>query len=94
MKDLQDLVAEIPATKTDKGLKRKWSMELQNYCDEQSVSVGDYDGYCVCGNMNFCDYCKEYKCYQAIKKLAEIKGIVIDYSDYDFKKLIERLEVK
>ena len=73
-----------------------WRNALQKYCDEQASTVGEYNGYCVCGNMNYCDLCKDSSkpnpCVKAIKEWCDIRGININYENYEFDKFIERIE--
>lgn len=73
----------------------KWRKALQKYCDEQAREVGKDTGYCACGNMNYCNLCKDSSkpnpCVKAIKEWCDLRGIKIDYENYDFEKLIERI---
>lgn len=75
---------------------QKWRKALQKYCDDQANLVGGDTGYCACGNMTYCLFCESSAntnaCVRAIKKLAEYRDIKIDYNNYDFKSLIERVE--
>lgn len=75
---------------------RKWRNALQKYCDDQARDKGETTGYCVCGWMKYCDLCrgsdKTNACVKAIKEWCDIRGIKIDYNDYDFEKLIEKIE--
>lgn len=86
----------IPRVKAEKRyISKTWKKELQKYCDTQSQDAGEITGYCVCGEMNYCDFCKcvdqNFPCVKAILKLAKEKNIKIDDKDYDFKKLLEDL---
>lgn len=83
-------------TKTDKYQKQKWRNQLQKYCDIQSEEVGSTNGYCVCGYMSYCDYCrgagKTNACVKAICQLCNEKRIEIDYNNFDFESFLERVE--
>jgi len=89
-------LTSIPRVKTEKRyISKTWKKALQKYCDTQSQDVGEITGYCVCGEMNYCDFCKcidqNFPCVKAILKLAKEKNIKIDDKDYDFEKLLEGL---
>lgn len=74
--------------------KRKWRKALNDYLLEQANTVGATNGWCVCGNMNYCDYCErtDKGCYKAIKQSARKLGVRLDYKNYDFEKLLQELE--
>lgn len=67
---------------------------LENY--DKVVRQGT--SYMQCGYMNYCDECDmKYcngcsDCLVAIKKFCKKHNIVIDYKNFDFKKLIDELE--
>lgn len=94
-----DIVEQMPKNKQydkEKYLKQKWRNKLQKYCDEQSQTEGHRNGYCVCGYMNYCDYCSgAFKntncCVKAICEVAKIKNIKIDYNDFNFEKFLEKI---
>lgn len=73
----------------------KWRKSLQWYCDMQAQQSGN-NLYCVCGNMKYCALCKDSRrpnpCVIAIKSWLDYRGIKINYDDYDFEKLIERIQ--
>lgn len=92
-----EVVEEIQKEKDNKKyLKQKWRNKLQEYCDNQAITIGNNTGWCVCGNMNFCDYCehcgKKNGCVKAIVEYCKENHIEIDYTDYDFEKLLEKTE--
>lgn len=80
--------------------KRKWTIELLKWCETQWNNYGHINGIFVCGCMNICDYCSVKKiegckdCVEAIKEVCKKKNIKIDYNDFDFEKLLERVEYK
>lgn len=93
---LQFDLSSIEKVKVDKYNKQKWRNKLQEYCDNQAKTIGDVSGWCVCGNMNFCDYCehcgKKNGCVKAIVEYCKENHIEINYTDYDFEKLLEKTE--
>lgn len=99
MQEMFDIVKNMPKNtliNKDKYQKQKWRNKLQKYCDTQSQEVGPTTGYCVCGYMNYCDYCRisgeTNACVKAICELAKEKGIKIDYKDFNFEKFLAELE--
>lgn len=89
-------LSTIPKVKTEKKtINKKWKLALQEYCDKESLTTGQTNGYCVCGYMEYCDLCegadKNLPCVKAILKLAKEKNFKIDNEDYDFEKLLEEL---
>ena len=99
MQEMFDIVKNMPKStlaNNDKYQKQKWRNKLQKYCDIQSQEVGHTTGYCVCGYMNYCDYCrgsgKPNACVKAICELAKEKNIKIDYNDFNFEKFLAELE--
>lgn len=91
--DLSSIKKETNVERYD---KRRWRHEFQKYCDEMSDKYGSKNGYCVCGYMKYCDLCesagKTNCCVKAICELAEQKNITLDIYDYDFEKIIEKVE--
>jgi len=84
-----------PTQPNYKYLIQKWRNALQKYCDDMMVKVGGKTGYCACGCMRYCNYCdgkQPNECVRAIRELADEKKIEIDWTDYDFEKLIEKVE--
>lgn len=99
MQEMFDIVKNMPkglSIDNDKYQKQKWRNKLQKYCDTQSQEVGPTTGYCVCGYMNYCDYCRgsgeTNACVKAICELAKEKGVKIDYNDFNFEKFLAELE--
>ena len=89
-------LSTIPRVKTEKKtINKKWKQALQEYCDKESLTTGSINGYCVCGNIEYCDLCegadKDLPCVKAILKLAKEKNFKINDKDYDFEKLLEEL---
>lgn len=70
----------------------KWRIGLQAFCDKNAI---EGTGYCLCGYMSYCCYCKmnsdKFACVKAIVKLCREKKIHIDYSDDNYKRLIDKL---
>lgn len=76
--------------------RRKWRKAMQEYCDQMANVVGEVDGYCRCGHMEYCDYCQDpaikNACVNAMTKLCKKRKIEINYEDFRFTKFIERIE--
>ena len=86
----------IPKIKVEKKtISQTWKKKLQEYCDQQSQTEGPFTGYCICGEMSYCDLCDgvdmNLPCARAILKLAKSKNIKINDKDYDFKSLIKKI---
>lgn len=80
--------------------KKKWNEGLKKYIlEEYDKAVREFTPYMHCGYMKYCDECGELKycngcsdCLVAIKKFCKKHNIVIDYKDFDFKKIIDKME--
>lgn len=78
----------------------KWRKGMQEYCDKASTSDrAERTGWCVCGNMIFCDYCKaavrktySRACVNAIEDRCAACNISIDYARTDYEKQLEEIE--
>lgn len=89
-------LSSIPRTKTQKKtISKIWKIALQSYCDIVSQTIGENNGYCVCGYMDYCDLCegadKDLPCVKPILTMAKQKGIKINDKDYNFEKLLEEV---
>ena len=73
---------------------RKWRLGLQRYCSRNAIK-SRADGYCMCGYMSYCCHCSlgsdYFACVKAIMKLCKERNIHIDFSDRDYKSLIDKL---
>jgi len=94
-----DCVEEIPREHKldkDKYQKQKWRNAFQKYCDTEAWSdENQSNAWCKCGYMNYCDCCRgadmTNPCVKAICAYAKKNKQAIDYNDFDFEKLLERL---
>lgn len=78
--------------------KKKWNAALKKYIlDEYNKNDGT-SSYMLCGYMNYCQECQQKycngcsDCLVAIKSFCKKNGIDINYKDFDFKSLINKLE--
>ena len=91
-------VEKIPKNRKGEWQKQKWRNALQEYCNQRANSTGNFTGYCVCGYMKYCDYCRDVGCKNACVKAIcryireENINIKLDYNDYNFRKLLWQLE--
>ena len=97
--DLSELrVDETVAKKREQ--RSKWRKGMQEYCDEASVTDrAARTGWCVCGYMTFCDYCKagprnsySRACVNALEDMCAERNISIDYGRTDYEKQLEDIE--
>lgn len=74
---------------TERAKKRKWEDAFQKWSDEQQMDGSEPCGCCGYGNM--CDWCKDPSygrpCVRALNAMCREKGIKIDYTDYEFRKI-------
>lgn len=67
--------------------KRNWENAFQRWSDEQGIYGTTDLGACGYGSM--CDWCEDNSygrpCVRALNAMCREKGIVINYSDRDFK---------
>lgn len=95
---LQFDLSTIEKVKGDKYNKQKWRNKLQEYCDIQAQTEGQNSGWCVCGEMAYCDNCehlgKKNGCVKSIVKFCEENHIAIDTNNYNFEELLKKIENK
>lgn len=97
--DLSEIRVDETANKNRK-LRLKWRKGMQEYCDKASTSDrAERTGYCVCGYMSFCDYCKaglrnsySRACVNAIEDMCSEHRISLDYARADYEKQIEEID--
>lgn len=79
----------------DKYKIQKWRNSLQKYCDKMADEKGSTTGYCVCGYMKYCDFCKHAGqtngCVKSICDYCKENNIQIDYDNFDFDNFIGEL---
>lgn len=79
-------------------IKRKWSKAFREWCSNKYHNEGHLTGIFCCGNMKICDECNQKylmdckDCVETIKQILKDKNIKIDYNDFDFEKILERVE--
>lgn len=79
-------------------VKRKWTKAFIKWCNDKYFKEGDLTGIFCCGNMKICDECKmKYQsackdCVETIKQIFKDNNIKINYNDYDFEKVLNRVE--
>ena len=74
-----------------------WRKGMQAYINEQQQSdAAQNTGWCVCGYMGFCDFCKDSTvnnaCVNAIIDMCKEKGITINFARTDYEKQLEEIE--
>ena len=84
-----NVYAEARKLTEDKKRKRNWENHFQKWSDKQSEDGHTPEG--CCGTGTLCDYCEDNSygrpCVRALNTMCREKKIVIDYTDYDFKKV-------
>lgn len=94
---------DLTSVYTDKAVvenrknRTQWRKGMQAYINKQQQSKrAETTGWCVCGNMTYCDYCndstKNTACVNSIIEQAKEQGIAIDYSRKDYEKQLEEIE--
>lgn len=75
--------------KKKQSAKRKWENAFQKWSNEQALDGKESYGCCGYGDM--CDWCTDNSygrpCVRALNAMCREKRIMIDYNDYDFKKV-------
>lgn len=97
--DLSDIRVDETVIKR-REQRLKWRKGMQEYCDKTSASdMAARTGWCICGNMLFCDYCKaavrktySRACVNAIEDRCAACNISIDYARTDYEKQLEEIE--
>lgn len=71
--------------------KRKWEDAFQKWSDEHGINTDNTEDYGCCGYGSMCDWCEDNSfgrpCVRALNAMCREKGIHIDYTNYDFKKV-------
>lgn len=98
--DLSDIKINTSANVNRKN-RSEWRKGMQTYCNRMSnTREASVTAWCVCGYMNFCDYCEASKtgysraCVNAIEKMCEKNEISIDFARRDFEKQLKEIEEK
>lgn len=89
---LLSFAAESDGLKKKKqSVKRKWENAFQKWSNYMGLGEGSKNGCGCCGYGSMCDWCTDNSygrpCVRALNAMCREKGIVIDYTDYDFKKV-------
>lgn len=70
--------------------KRKWEYAFQKWSNENALGDNTED-YGCCGYGSMCDWCTDNSygrpCVRALNAMCREKGIKIDYTDRNFKKV-------
>ena len=87
----------IEAVKSDnlrkkkQAAKRRWEYAFQKWSDSHGIDSDGTEDYGCCGYGSMCDWCTDNSygrpCVRALNSMCREKGIKIDYSDFDFKKI-------
>lgn len=93
--DLSNIYIDEAVSKKRK-YRAKWRKGMQAYCDKQHTNGrAGKDGWCACGYMSYCDYCKgsdiAKACVDSIEEECYEKRISIDYSRTDYEKQLEEI---
>lgn len=71
--------------------KRSWENAFQKWSDQHGMQEDCIESWGACGYGSMCDWCKDNSygrpCVRALNAMCREKGIVIDYSERDFKKI-------
>lgn len=77
--------------------KNKWHKALKKWLENEYYTKSNLSGRLVCGCDWLCDECHMgdigvKPCKETILRLAKNYGIVIDYNDFDFAKLENKIK--
>lgn len=82
-------------------LKRKWHKKINEWLWKEYNQNGDNYGRLMCGNDWLCNECVDntngrgiIPCKLTMLKIARNCGIKINYNDYDFEKLENKIREK
>ena len=70
---------------------RSWENAFQEWSDKHGMETDNTTSYGCCGYGSMCDWCDDNSygrpCVRALNKMCREKNLMINYSNYDFKKV-------
>lgn len=82
---------KIPKGERTDLIKRRWENAFQKWSDNHGIDEDSTEDYGCCGYGSMCDWCKDNSygrpCVRALNAMCREKGLLIDYSNTDFKKV-------
>lgn len=94
--DLSEVSVDETVTE-NKRKRQRWREGMQAYINKQQQSeVAQNTGWCVCGYMDFCDYCndttKNTACVNALIKMCKEHDMTIDFERNDYEKQLKEYD--
>lgn len=81
----------IPEGERTDLIKRRWENAFQKWSDKNGMDLNNTTSYGCCGYGSMCDWCDDNSygrpCVRALNKMCREKNLMINYSNYDFKKV-------
>lgn len=81
----------IPEGERTDLIKWRWENAFQKWSDKNGMDLNNTTSYGCCGYGSMCDWCDDNSygrpCVRALNKMCREKNLMINYSNYDFKKV-------